>query len=155
MTRLLLSLAFLLLSAVGASAQTADQLYEEGKALYDKKKYDQAFPLLMKAAEQGHKKAEYRVGRCYAKGHGVAENDEVAFQWYQKSANQGFAKAQYRLGKAYLKGKGVKADQHVAEQWLRKAVSNPKGGDKVMKKIREEKIAGDKDAKEILKLLGM
>ena len=150
-----LSLVLVLFAALSACSQSADDLYEQGKALYDQKSYDKAFPLLKKAADQGHKKAQYRIGRCYAKGYGVTENNDVAFQWYQKSANQGFAKAQYRVGKAYMKGKGVKTDRQAARQWLMKAVKNEKGGDKVLEKLREDKRSGDKDAKEILKLLGM
>lgn len=100
--------------ALTATAQSAEKLYREGKALYDAKKYEQAFPKLKAAAEKGHKKAQYRLGRCYEKGRGVAESDAQAVVWYQKAANQGYHKAQYQLGKAYKDGEGVEKDRKKA-----------------------------------------
>ena len=89
------TLAALLLSVVlGANAQSADKLYEEGKALYDAEKYSQAIAKLKPAAEKGHKKAQYHLGRCYDKGYGVTEDDKTAFSWYMKAAKQGHAKSQ-------------------------------------------------------------
>ena len=96
-------------------AQSADKLYKEGKALYDAKNYQKAFPKLKAAADKGHKKAQYRVGRCYDKGSPVAKNDAVAVSWYRKSASQGYAKAQYQLAKCYLNGEGVAKDEAKAK----------------------------------------
>ena len=42
---------------LSAGAQSADRLYEQGKALYEKKQYKEAVPKLRAAAEKGHKKA--------------------------------------------------------------------------------------------------
>ena len=135
-------------------AQSAETLYKEGKALYDAKNYTAAFPKLKAAAEKGHRKAQYRLGRCYDKGHGVAENDETAFLWYSKSAAQDYAKAQYRVGKCYMKGKGTTADEKKATTWLTRAVKNPKGGNELLAKLRKEASENDEDAKKILKLIG-
>ena len=41
--------------SMSAFAQSADKLYDEGKKLYDAKKYAEAFPKLKPAAEKGHK----------------------------------------------------------------------------------------------------
>lgn len=90
----------LTLMTLAVSAQSSEKLYKDGKALYDAKKYEQAVPKLKTAAEKGHKKAQYRLGRCYEKGYGVTKSDETAVFWYQKAANQGYHKAQYQLGKA-------------------------------------------------------
>jgi hypothetical protein len=114
-------MALMLLASLGASAQSADKLYEEGKALYDAKNYKEAFPKLSKAAEKGHKKAQYRLGRLYDKGNGVQENDSLAFLWYMKSAKQDYAKAQYQVGKCYKNGEGVKKDRKIAVEWFTKA----------------------------------
>ena len=51
MRQLMMTLMGLILS-IGAMAQSADALYKEGKALYDEKKYQQAFPKLKAAAEK-------------------------------------------------------------------------------------------------------
>lgn len=110
-----------LLVCVTIGAQSADKLYKEGKELYDAKKYTAAVPKLKAAAEKGHKKAQYRLGRCYDKGHGVAENEALAFQWYSKSAAQDYAKAQYAIGKCYKDGKGVEKDRKKAVDYFMKA----------------------------------
>lgn len=120
MTRQILFVLMLLLSIV-ARAQSADALYEDGKKLYDQKKYAEAVKKLLPAAQKGHKKAQYRMGRCYDKGHGVAEDNVKAFQWYSKSAAQNYHKAQYQLGRCYKKGKGVAKDKTKAFQYFSKS----------------------------------
>lgn len=102
-------------------AQTADALYDEGKKLYDQKKYELAIKKLLPAAQKGHKKAQYRMGRCYDKGYGVAEDNAKAFQWYSKAAAQNYHKAQYQMGRCYKKGKGVAKDKTKAFQYFSKA----------------------------------
>ncbi len=105
-----LTTMLMLLLCLMAGAQSADKLYEEGKALYDAKKYTEAVPKLQAAANKGHKKAQYRLGFCYDKGRGVTEDDPKAFHWYGKAAAQGHAKAQYQLGRCYKKGEGTTKD---------------------------------------------
>ena len=134
-------------------AQNTDEIYAEAKALYDAKNYKAALPKLKVAAEKGHKKAQYRLGRCYDKGHGTAENNKLAYEWYAKSAAQNYAKGQLALGKCYMKGKGTTADQAKAKAWLTKAFKNPKGGLKMKEKIKKDAKEGDKDAITIQKLL--
>ena len=153
MKRLYIILLCTLVVCMAASAQNSDKLYKEAKALYDAKNYAAAVPKLKTAAEKGHKKAQYRLGRCYDKGHGVTENDALAFQWYMKSAKQDYAKAQYQLGKSYMKGKGAAADQKKASSWLKKAVKNEKGGKDILAKIRKNAADGDEDAKVMLRLI--
>ena len=117
----IITILFALAVGMTASAQTADKLYKEAKALYDAKNYTAAVPKLKAAADKGHKKAQYRLGRCYDKGRGVAENDSQALQWYQKSANQDYAKAIYAVGKCYKDGKGVQKDRKKAVEYFTKA----------------------------------
>lgn len=112
---------------LSASAQSADRLYEQGKTLYDQKKYTEAVPKLRAAAEKGHKKAQYRLGKCYDKGHGVEEDDQKAFQWYQKAAAQDYHKGLYELGRCYRKGKGVPKDNKRAFELFTKAAKQDNG----------------------------
>ena len=106
---------------MAVSAQNAAKLYEQGKALYDEKKYEAAVAKLKVAAEKGHKKAQYRLGYCFDKGKGVAEDDTKAFYWYSKAAAQDHAKAQYQLGRCYKKGEGTKVDLKKAVDLFQKA----------------------------------
>ena len=108
----------MLLVCMLAGAQSADKLYEEGKALYDAKNYSQAVPKLKAAAEKGHKKAQYRLGLCYDKGKGVTEDDAKAFYWYGKAAAQGHAKAQYQLGRCYKKSEGTTENPAMAVKYF-------------------------------------
>ena len=121
MIRRILFVMVALVACMVADAQSADKLYKDGKALYDAKNYTAAVPKLKAAAEKGHKKAQYRLGRCYDKGHGVTANDAQAFAWYSKSAAQEYAKAQYAVGKCYKDGRGVEKDRKKAVAWFSKA----------------------------------
>ena len=140
----------LLMLCMVAKAQSADALYEEGKKLYDAKKYELAFKKLLPAAQKGHKKAQFRVGRCYDKGHGVEESNSKAYTWYLKSSQQGYGKAQYQLAKCYMKGKGTTKDTAKAKAWMLKSMKN----DKAKEKYKEDLADGDKTALELKKLIG-
>jgi len=142
-----------MLFSMTMSAQSADKLYEEGKKLYDAEQYDKAVPKLQAAADKGHKKAQYRLGRCYDKGYGVKEDNKKAFEFYQKSAKQEYAKAMYHLGRCYLKGKGVAANEDEARKWLKRAVNNEKHGDEILKDLRKTKADGEEAAR-ILTIIG-
>ena len=113
-----------MLFSVSISAQNADKIYKEAKALYDAKNYTQAVPKLKAAAEKGHKKAQYRLGRCYEKGHGVNKDETAAFMWYTKSAAQDYAKGQYALGNCYKEGIGTAKDHKKAFGYFTKAAQN-------------------------------
>lgn len=117
----LFTLMLLLMLCITGRTQNADKLYAEGKSLYDAKRYTEAVAKLRPAAEKGHKKAQYRLGRCYDKGLGVEENNETAFQWYAKAAAQDHTKSQYQLGRCYMKGKGTEKNQKKAVEYFMKA----------------------------------
>ena len=137
-----------------AQAQDVDKTYKEGKALYEAKKYEAALPKLKVAAEKGKKGAQYRLARCYDKGHGVAENNALAVKWYQKAAAQGHAKAKYHLGKAYLLGKkGLTVDKKKAKTLLTQALKDKEDGAKLREKLRKEAAEGDEGAKAVLQLV--
>ena len=144
----------LLVATIAVAAQSADKLYEEGKRLYDEKKYEQAFPLLMKAAEKGHKKAQYRIGRCYDKGNGVEEDNKAAFAWYEKAAKQEHAKSQYQLARYYLKGKGgITPDTEKARKLLKSAVKGGNSGKQILEELNADAAKGDEEAIKLLQLL--
>ncbi len=72
-------------------------------------------------AEQGDVDAQYSLGKMYANGEDVLEDNKKAFYWYSKAAEQGDAKAQLLLGMMYYKGKGVPEDISQAFYWYQKA----------------------------------
>lgn len=60
--------------------------------------YADAFPLLLKSAQQGIAEAQCMLGSMYQLGLGGVDIDEAqAMQWYYKSANQGYSAATKNL----------------------------------------------------------
>ena len=80
----------------------------------------------------------YRLGKQYACGEGVPQDDDRACQWYAKAAaqgheaglsvlkqlaKQGYVAAQYCLGDMYNYGEGVLRNGDIACQWYAKAAA--------------------------------
>ncbi|MEI8376392.1 MAG: tetratricopeptide repeat protein [Planctomycetota bacterium] len=74
-----------------------------------------------KYAESGNASAQYILGRCYARGEGVAKDPVQAVQWFCKAAGQDDTRAQNALGDCYMTGEGVSKDPAKAVQWYRMA----------------------------------
>jgi len=55
----------------------------------------------LKAAEQGHVKAERNVGHCYHDGEGTEQDDEMAKKWLRKAAKDGSDDARDELYNLY------------------------------------------------------
>ena len=49
--------------------------------------YAEAVKWYRKAAEKDHAKAQYNLGVCYEKGHGVQQNFPEAYKLYKLAAN--------------------------------------------------------------------
>ena len=52
--------------AAQGQSEKAEELYQQGKKLFDEKKSSEAEPLLLKAAKQGHADAQYLLGQSKA-----------------------------------------------------------------------------------------
>ena len=76
---------------------------------------------LRRDAEQDDTETQFSLGRMYAEGIGVPQDDAEAVQWYRRAAEQGTAEAQFNLGGMYLKGEGIPQDDAEAAQWFRRA----------------------------------
>ncbi len=62
----------------------------------------------LKAANQGHARAQNNAGLCFQNGHfGGEPGFAKAFYWFQESANQGQPVGLYNLGLLYEHGEGV------------------------------------------------
>jgi uncharacterized protein len=68
------------------------------------KDYENGIKYCLKAAKQGHVKAQYVLGVVYSN---TFQNYKEAINWYSKAAAQGNAEAQYNLGWMNLFGQGV------------------------------------------------
>ena len=55
----------------------------------------------MKAAEQGHAGAQYRLALMYYTGNGVVKSAKKGLEWMTKAAEQGDAKTQCDIGMCY------------------------------------------------------
>src|ERR1035437_263726 len=75
------------------------------------------------AAKRGDAKAQYELGRCYARGTGVPRDYAKAAEYLRKSATQGYVYAQTDVGSYYARGLGVNKDIQEALKWYRKAAS--------------------------------
>lgn len=73
---------------MGLFGNSPEKLFEKGMLAYHDGKYDKAFPLIEKAAEKGHIKAQCRCGEMYAAGLGTKKNGSKAFYWYEKAERQ-------------------------------------------------------------------
>ena len=91
--------------------------YAQATQLYNNKQYEEAFPLMLKAAGQGNPEAQNYVGWMHAKGRGTERNDESAVYWYQQSSSQGNQHAQLNLGRMYEQGLGVQKNPDLARSW--------------------------------------
>lgn len=68
---------------------------------------------IRKLADAGEQSAQFALGRCYAEGIWVEQDDTEAFNWFQKAATTGHADSEYNVAICYLYGKGT--DQNKAK----------------------------------------
>lgn len=97
--------------------------FTEGEDAFVKGDYATALKELRPLAERGNAKAQYRLGRMYEFGQGVAVDKAQALVWLRKSAAQGDSEAQLELGVMYATGDGVKQDDKMAVELFRKAAT--------------------------------
>lgn len=76
---------------------------------------------LTSRAEAGDVDAQYRLGKAYSDGLGVAVDCAEANRWWTRAAEQGNASAQNELGFSYTRARCVAQDYSQAFHWLRAA----------------------------------
>jgi uncharacterized protein len=114
-----LALGFSLLAASGGFGYAQD--FEKAFEAASRGDYATALREWSALAEQGHAKAQYKLGLMYFYGMGVVQDYKEAVKWYRKAAEQGDAVAQGNLGWMYIEGQGVTQDYKEAVRWRRKA----------------------------------
>lgn len=100
-----------------AKAQFLLGLLSERGAGKRKKDISAAFKWFLKAAEQGHPQAQYKIAAAYHFGKGIAANPELAVRWYRRAAGQGVAEAQHNLAHMLLNGTGTARSPGEAARW--------------------------------------
>lgn len=106
-------------------AVAPEKIYRQGEASFygdsGEPDYDTARRLFLKAADEGHVQAMFRIGRMYEQGLGVGKDQHAALNWYRKAAELGNTQAMVRIARIYGRGLGVERDYDLALAWLRKA----------------------------------
>jgi TPR repeat protein len=110
-----------------ATPTTPHRQYQTGNAYFygiggvNKPNEHEGIVWFLKAANQGHADAQFKLGQIYENGFGVATDYKKAKEWYEKAADQRHANAQYALGWLYENGRGTVTDCDKAKEWYRKA----------------------------------
>ena len=85
------------------NAQSPEELNDLNKKYYYglgvEQIYENAFPLFLKAANQGHAEAQFLIGKMCYYGKGVKQDLKIAEEWLKLAANQGHAEAKILLKK--------------------------------------------------------
>lgn len=108
MNRILTSAILSLTLACSSTVLAQD--FQNGEEAYSAGDYAGAFKEWWLLAEQGHLRAQMRLGDMFANGQYVIRDNAQAAKWYLSSAEVGNAEAQYNLGLIYSEGEGVEQD---------------------------------------------
>ena len=108
--------------------------YQAGVDAYEREDYETALQEWRPLAEEDNPKAQFHLGRMYARGDGVPQDDEKAAKLYKKAAEGGDTIAQFVLGIWYEEGRGVSKDKAEAVKWYYKAAQQ--GSDLARYKLR-------------------
>ncbi|MCH7544007.1 MAG: sel1 repeat family protein, partial [Proteobacteria bacterium] len=72
-----------------ALAGEASADFKTGLWAYLRADYATAFEEFKTAAEEGNPVAQFNLGHMYAKGEGIAKDEDEAVKWYREAAEQG------------------------------------------------------------------
>jgi tetratricopeptide (TPR) repeat protein len=105
-------------------SQTVDDLNKESKALLDSGKYQEAEPILRKAAELGNGEAQYNLGYLLQSGTLGDKKPKEAIEWFKKSSDNNFNDGHYAMMMAYGNGDGVEQNSEKAFNYAMKCAEN-------------------------------
>lgn len=126
---------------IGAAADI-----EHARDLMETSHFDEAYQLMLPAAQAGNADAEELIGVMYAMGLGVERDDRRAFEWYLRASMKAHPGAQSGVGWYYEVGRGMTAPDLVrGYMWY---VLSAIGGDpdaavsqeEIVKKMTAEQI---------------
>lgn len=105
----------------GPDAVTLQNAFRSAMRHYETRDYRTAARHFRTAAEGGHARAQYYLGRLHLEGLGVRKSDDLALQWFTESATRGDPAGQNSLGLMYDLGRGVAEDDVTAVVWYERA----------------------------------
>ena len=105
-------------------AQDAEALNKQSKELIDQKRFKEAYPILLKAAELNHSEAQYNLGYLSGSGALGESNMTEAIRWYKKSSENGLNDGHYAMMMAYGNGQGVEQNLKLALIYALKGAEN-------------------------------
>jgi TPR repeat protein len=114
-------IAFVLLLSIASHANAAAQRLTYGEPASGNLTLQRIYQL---ATEKEDPTAMYALGTILAKGAGVPQNYEEAFNWFFRAAERGNNEAMNYLGVAYASGNGVPQNNAFALRWFLKAAQN-------------------------------
>lgn len=100
-----------------------DALVVSAMEYLEQEKYDNAIPLIKRAAYRKHPHANYLLSIMYQNGYGVEKDMRESFRFAEKAAYQNHAKAQFKLAYKYATGEGSSQDYYRAYAWSNLAAS--------------------------------
>jgi TPR repeat protein len=113
----------ILFAALLSIASPAFADFDSGCAAFDRGDPAAAHAQWEPLAEQGHAKAQFRLGCLYVFGQGVPQDYQMALRLFRLAAEQGDIDAQNNLGGMYAEGLGVGRDLVQAYMWFELAAA--------------------------------
>lgn len=108
--------------AAADSGRLPPQLsHEEVVQLFERERYDQAFPSALNRYEWGDEALHYELGAMYYRGLGTPVNHRLARQHLELAAQQGRIEAMAALAQMIRIGEAGPSDRPLACQWYEKA----------------------------------
>ena len=101
--------------------------YGEGNDAYKQGDYQSAYREWLPLAEDGHARAQNKMGVLYATGRGVRRDSKAAMKWFLRAAENGNTDAHVNIGRMYEQGHGVQQNLPKAYLWYHMASSTGKG----------------------------
>ncbi len=120
--------------------------FQAGMDAYNRGDYDTALKELRPLAEQGHAKAQLKLGIMYSQGQGVPQDYVQGAKWVRLAAEQGDVDAQYTLSRMYFEGLGVPHDFLLALMWTNLAAAQGSEAAIEVQKVLGEKLRDDQVA---------
>lgn len=104
--------------------QTLEELNNQSKNLLEEGKYNEALPILKKAAELNSGEAQYNLGWLLQSGALGVKYPKEAIEWFKKSSANNFNDGHYALMMAYGNGDGVEQNSEKAFEYAMKCAEN-------------------------------